>query len=762
MIDTVISHYRVLRRLGAGGMGVVYLARDERLEREVAIKMLNADALVNAATRGRFRTEALALSRLNHPGIATVYEFDHENGADFMVMEYVPGDTLATVAAAGPLSEARVRELGAQIADALAAAHAHGVVHRDLKPGNVVVTPDGRAKVLDFGLARVTTADFDATRSATAPLALVGTLAYMAPEQIAGGDIGPAADLHALGLILYELATGGRPYSGDTVAALLYAIANRPPVSPRKSHQELSEAFASTVLCALAKDPAQRHASARELAEELRNEDKMAGAPRATSGGSAVPPRHEAGAVPGARAAITSLAVLPLVNLSGDPAQEFFADGMTEALIASLAGIGALRVISRTTAMRYKDTALPVRDIARELGVQGVIEGSVQRSADNVRISVQLIDAVADRLLWAQQYEGTTAGVLELQAEAACSVAKEVSVQLTPREESRLRGPRVIDPRAYEAYLRGRFHWNRRTETEMRRGIAQFEQAIAIDPDYPQPYVGIADSYNLLGDMNAMLPHEAAAKSKAALARALELDPELGEAHTSLGSLQMFYDWDWKAARKSYDKALALQPGYPTAHQWYAELLSALGEFDRGIDEARRAYEMDPQAPIMGTTLGDSYFFARRYDEALAVLRHTIEIDPAFYQAINDVGRVLSQAGQYDEALEAFERARLISGANPLASVGIGYTLARAGRTAEARRVLEHLQAESSRRFVSAYAIAAILLGLGDNDQAIEWLERAFRERDRALVWVRVHPRLDPLRGDERFRSLERRVMAAE
>jgi len=744
MSDLVLSHYRILDRLGMGGMGVVYLAHDERLERNVAIKVLRPDMLATDSSRGRFRTEALALSRLSHPGIAIVHEFDRENDTDYLVMEFVPGETLAAKLTRGPLGEAETAEIGAQIADALAAAHEQGVVHRDLKPGNVIITPEGRAKVLDFGLAKLGPGEDDATRSATAPLAMAGTLAYMAPEQVTGTHIGPRTDLYALGAILYEAATGVRPHDEPSIGTLVYAIAHQPPPPPRRLRPELSAAFESIVLQALEKDPALRPASATEMAAVLRGTAPGTTRPSPTR---ATSPRIE------------SLAVLPLVNLSGDPSQEYFADGMTEALIASLAGIGALRVISRTTAMRYKGASQPIAEIARTLGVQGIFEGSVLRVGERVRISVQLIDAAADRLLWTRTHEGPVGNVLELQAQVARSVASEVRVQLTPRELARLSGPRIVDPRAYEAYLRGRFHWNRRTAPEMLKGIAFFQQAIEIDPGDPLPHVGLADSYNLLGDMNELLPHEAASKAKAAVRRALEIDPELGEAHTSLGFLHMFYDWDWRNARREFEHALELHPGYPTGHQWYSELLTASGEFERAIAEAHRAHELDPLAAILGTTLGDAYFYARRYDEAEHWLRRTHELEPGFVHVMNDLGRVMSESGRYDEALMAFDAAHAMSGGNPIASVGRAYTLARAGRHDEARATLTYLEAESTRRYVSPHAIAAVLIGLGEYATAIDWLERAYREHDRALVWMNVHPRLDPLRGDPRFDAIVRRVM---
>ncbi len=718
-------------------MGVVYRARDERLDRDVAIKVLREGALADTAARERFRTEAVALSRLNHPGIATIHAYENDGASDFLIMELVPGATLLDRIAGGPLPEREVIALGVQIADALEAAHEAGVVHRDLKPGNVIVTPRGQAKVLDFGIAKLHGASA-AVVSVTG--VAIGTPAYMAPEQISGGRADARTDVYALAAVLYELATGQRAHAGDDIAALAYAIVNTPPVPPRRLRPELTPAFERTILRALDKRPDRRPASAREFAQELQGVAEAASS-RDDGGG-----------------AVRMIAVLPLANLSGDPAQEFFSDGMTEALITSLAQIGALRVISRTSAMRYKGATQTLPEIGRELGVDAVLEGSVLKAGDRVRITVRLSDTARDHLLWAHSYESEVGDILSLQSDVARHVASEVQVQLTPREAARLAGGRAPNAKAYESYLMGRFHWNRRTPRELEQALVHLKRAVELDPEFALAYAGIADTYNILGDLHTVLPHEAASRARAALSRALEIDPDLGEAHISFGFARLFYDWDWPGALRAFEKGIALNPGYPTGHQWYSEVLSSAGQHERAIAEAACATELDPFSPIIATTLGDTYFFARLYDEALAAIRRALELDPQFVPANSDLGRTLTQMGRHEEAIAAFEHTLALQGGERLVSGGLGYAFARGGRHDEARQILERLTAESLKRQVSAHAIAAIHLGLGEHEAALDWLERAYREHDRALVWVRVHPRLDPLRGHPRFEEIVRKV----
>ena len=616
MIGTTLSHFTLLEILGAGGMGVVYRARDLRLERDVALKVLPDGVLADERTRDRFRQEALALSRLNHPNIATVHDFDRHEGVDFLVMERVVGPTLAQRIAAGALGEGEVIAIGLQIAEALATAHEGGVVHRDLKPGNVALAESGLVKLLDFGISRL----LDDCRAAADTSSLdgalpVGTLAYMAPEQLLGKGSDARSDIFAAGVVLYEMATGKQPFMAALATALVYEITNQAPARPGRLRPDLSRRLEETILKCLEKNPAHRYQSARELAVDLR---RAAGAPDSGEEGKRAARRIE------------SLAVLPLANLSGDPEQEYFADGMTDALIADLSQIAALRVISRTSIMRYKGSKKSIPEIAGELRVDAMIEGTVVRSGDRVRISAQLVEAISERNLWSRTYQRGTGDVLELQAEVAREIAKEIRLELMPHENARLAAPRKVLPEAYEAYLRGRHFWNRRSDAEVRRSIEFFQKAIEIEPTYGLAWSGLADAYNILGTNAVLPPLDAFPKAKAAATRALEIDAMLPQAHVSLAYALHYSDWEWAAAEREYKLAIALAPGYATGHQWYGQLLGNLGRHELAIEEARLAETLDPLSLILTTSLAEVLFYARRYDEAMERLQRTIDLDPSF------------------------------------------------------------------------------------------------------------------------------------
>ena len=737
MIGQLFSHYRILERVGAGGMGVVYRARDQRLERDVALKVLPPGALVDEAARRRFRREALAASRPTHPGIATVFDFDSERDTDFLVMELVPGETLKQRLGRGPLAEAEAVDCAKQIAEALQAAHELGVVHCDLKPENVHVTPRGQIKILDFGLAQLLQRGRASVASRDSA-SLAGTLPYMAPEQFTGEPLDARTDVHALGVLLFEMTTGRRPYDAPTSAALMYSVVNAPPTPPRQVRPEISPALEGVILKAIEKRPERRYSSAQSLRDDL---ERLGGT--------------EAVAAP---AEIASLAVLPLENLSGDPAEEFFADGMTEALIGNLAQIGALRVISRTSVMRYKGTHATLQEVARALRVDAIVEGTVARAGDRVRISAQLIEAATDRHLWARSYEHDLDDVLALQGEVARAIAEEIRVRLTPQESERLSQARAVNPAAYDSYLRGRFQWNRRNADSLRRSIELFERALEADPTYALAWTGLADAYNILGDMHALAPNATGPRARAAARRALDLDSNLAEAHTSLAFQYSFHEWDWVSAEREFRRAIELQPSYATGHQWFAEYLVMRGRFAEAEAEARLANELDPLSTVMAVTHADVLYFARRYDEALSVLHRAHDVDPTFVQVHTDLGRVCSQLGRHDEAIASFHAAARLNGAEPERVPGLGYAYAAAGRVEDARRMLESLASCRRQRFVSPHALAVIHVALGEFEQAFEWLEQAVFERDTALVWLQVHPRLDPLRADPRFEALRRRA----
>ena len=789
LIGLEFSHYRIIEEIGSGGMGVVFRAHDQHLEREVAIKVLHPGTISDKGARKHLHKEALALSKLNHPNIATIYDFDIQRGIDFLVMEYILGVTLNEKLAGGPLPEDEVLRLGMQLSDGLAAAHERGVVHRDLKPRNLQLTSDGRVKILDFGLAKLRQplAEGAVAETTLRTQTISGTVAYMAPEQLMGEEVDARTDIHGAGLVLYEMATGQRPFAEVQSGQLIGAILRRPPAQPRTLNPKVSPELERIIGKCLEKEPENRYQSAGELSVDLRRlgapSAKVAVLPRRARirwrrvalGGATVVAvlavlvslnvggwrTRLSDHVPAAR--IESLAVLPLENLSRDPEQEYFAEGMTDALIAELSQISALRVISRTSVMRYKGTQKPLPEIARELRVDGVVEGSVQREGDWVRIRAQLIYAPRDMHLWARSYDRELRDVLALESSVARAIADEIQVKVTPQEQARLSAALQVNPEAYEDYLRGRYEWNKRTAEGLRGAIQFFQQVIAKDPRYALAYAGLADSYfSLAYSVEVQSPREAVPKARAAAAKALALDGTLAEAHAALGAIRFFHDWDWAGAENEFKHAIALNPGYATAHHWYGLYLEWMGRIPEATAELQRAQQLDPLSLIISVNVSSAYYVAHDYSRAVEQLRNTIELDPDFWLAYWNLGAVLIALKQYPEAIADLRKAVELSGGNTGALAALGYGYAAAGERSKAEQVLQELTNLSKRRYVSPAHMAYVEIGLGNNDQAFAWLEKAYQERLGFLVELKVDPLLDRLRPDPRFRDLLRRLNLSE
>jgi serine/threonine protein kinase/tetratricopeptide (TPR) repeat protein len=784
LIGRTLGHYRIVAKIGAGGMGEVYRARDERLERDVALKVLPVEALSDEAARKRFRKEALALSKLNHAHIATIYDFDSDSGMDFLAMEYVVGESLGQKIANKSLSEKDLAGRGSQIADALEEAHEHGIVHRDLKPGNVMVTQKGRVKVLDFGLAKLLRPGGPMTAADTLSEThhgMSGTMPYMAPEQLREETVDQRSDIFGLGTVLYEMAVGQRPFPETSAVRLTDSILHHAPVPPRALNSRVSPELERIILKCLEKAPELRFQSAKELSVDLRrlSAQGVAAVPANASRGRS---RVRLVAAASMIALLTvlavvvllytgvwrdrlpgnpktpkfeSLAVLPLANLSADPAQEYFADGMTEELTTELSQISGLRVISRTSTMRYKGSQKPLPEIAKELGVDAVIEGSVERSGDEVRISAQLINARSDTHLWARSYHRNLRDVLAMQSEVARAIAGEISVQLTPQEQARFERSRPVNVAAYEAYLRGLYHWNFHTPDEMQKAIVQYNRAIEIDPSYALAYVALSNTYHLLPFNADAPPQEAFPKAKEAALKAIQLDPQLGEAHSSLGLVLGQYDWDWTEAEREHKRAIELNANSPSALMYYAELLSLRGHNDQAIATATRGRELDPVSGAVGLQLSRAYFHARQYDRAAQSFRQFLETNPHFWPLHLFLGQVYEQQGQYAKALAELHQAE---GPTLQARSVIGHVYARSGQRPEAEKILGELIARSNAAYLPPTYIARIYAGLGQKDEAIAWLEKGYALRDSHLEFLGVDPTFDELRSDTRFTDLLHRL----
>lgn len=782
MIGQTLGHYRILEKVGVGGMGEVYRAHDERLDRDVALKVLPVGLLKDERARRHFRQEALLLAKLNHPNIATIHEFDTHAGTDFVVMECVEGTSLARVLQTGPMAEKELLKLASQIAQALEEAHELGIVHRDLKPGNILITPKGRAKVLDFGIARLLRVadDDESTQSATASRGVIGTLPYMSPEQLLGKSVDVRSDIFSFGAVLYEMSTGRRTCEERVPSRLIDAILRDSPVPPRSLNPQISAGLERIILKCLEKDPRNRYQSAKDLEGDLGRLQAQTSAPIPLA---AAPPlknsRRRNITIVAAFALIAvlalgfglwlwrsrrapllashsvqSLAVLPLENLSGDPRQEYFAEGMTEELTTQMAQISALRVISPTSVTRYAQSHQSASEIAAQLHVDAVVKGSVMSSGGRVRITAQLIQASTDKLLWAQAYDGSLADVLGLQEEVARAIAGEVKVSLTPDEQTRLGSARAVNPAAHEAYLEGSY-LNKGTSEQQRKAREYFEQAIGIDPNYAPAYAGLAGYYWSRTDVP---PGVSMPDARRYALKALDLDPALADAHVELALIHFYADWDWPAAEKEFKRALGLSPSDAEAHRTYSYFLAAMGRDTEALDESRHAQQLDPLSIWTQITAGYVFYFTRHDDEAIAQCHNALEIDPNSAGAYDCLGSSYLAVAKYGPAIEAALKASQLSSDDPSRLVGLGRAYALAGKKSDALNVLAQLDRLSHSTYVPPYFFASIYAALGQRNDAFSWLNRAFNQRDSYLAWLKVDSAVDPLRSDPRFVSLLREV----
>jgi eukaryotic-like serine/threonine-protein kinase len=741
MIGTTLSHYRILELLGAGGMGEVYRARDLHLDRDIAVKVLLRGSLADPSARQRFQREAHVLARLSHPGVATIFDFDTQDGVDFLVMEYVPGGSLQSRLQKGPLDLDELSRIGAAIGDALEDAHRQGFLHRDLKPGNIVLTANGTPKILDFGLAGLLHATHSMT-GLTQSGAILGSLPYMAPEQLRGEANDSRTDVYALGAMIYEMATGRRPFAKERPEALMFEILHEATQPVRSIRPEAPPELDRLVESCLNKDPALRPASAGAVSQALRRIHEQA----------------QRGAEPEpVRDVIRSLAVLPLDNVSRDPAQEYFADGMTEALISELARLKALRVISRTSAMKYKGVQKALPEIARELNVDAILEGSAMLVGKRVRVMVKLISARTDETLWADRYDGEIEDVLDMQSRVAETVAKEIAVQVTPHEATRLAKRRPVNPEAHVEYLKGRHTAAGGSPQAIDLSLRYYQRALEIDPTYAPVWAGIAYCHNIRAGRGMAPPAEANAQAREAAMRALELDDSLAEAHAALGAVALD-EMDLSGAIRSLQRAVELNPGLTSAYTALGSMYYCSERHPEAQEAMLRALSLDPLSMMIHTCVGDAYYYAREYERSVVYYQKAVELDPRFDGAHTDLARSLEALGRFDESRQQYEEGRRMSGGIAGPSFGLGHLEASSGNQAAARRILQELIEARSRRVVSAWGIAALHASLGDVDEAFRWLDVAVDEHATGLIFLRVHPRLDPIRQDPRYQTLLRRV----
>jgi serine/threonine protein kinase/Tfp pilus assembly protein PilF len=786
MIGQTISHYRIVEQLGAGGMGVVFKAQDNRLERAVALKFLPENLAQQPQALERFRREARAASALNHPGICTIYDVGEQDGRAFIAMEFMDGETLRSHIHGKPLALEELLDLGIQIAEALDAAHAEGIIHRDIKPANIFVTKRGRAKVLDFGLSKLVpkgVADADSAAAAPDSTSVVGiisgTPSYMSPEQVRGDDLDARTDIFSLGLVLYEMATGTQAFRGGTGGAIIEAILTRPPASVRSVNPNLPPRLEAIIEKALHKDRAQRYQHAAEILAGLQRlkRDSDSGDPnleRETQSAAASTANHLASASnPGSRAAtqqsgsfrapraakvISSLAVLPFENVSRDPENDYLSDGITGSLINNLATVPKLRVMAQSTVFRYKGREIDPQTIGRELNVRAVLTGRMMQSGGSLRIGTELVDVATGSQIWGAQFDRKPGDIFIIQDEISSEISGKLRLQLTRAEKKRLNRRHTKDPEAYRLYLQGRHHWNRWTEEGFYKAIGYFQQAIEKDPSYALAYTGVAESYVLLGWNSYLPPKDAFPKGKSAALTALQLDADSGEAHTPQAAVLWLHDWRWEQAQSEFKRALELNPCYPTANHWHAEFTMTTGRPADAIADMKKSLELDPLSLIINAAIGWSYYHARQYDDAVAQLQRTAELDPNYPITYWILGLLYRKTARYDLAITAGEQGVNLSGGSPLMRAALAHSYAVAGRKNEARQILDDLTKLAQHKYVAPHFFAGIHLGLGDHDRALEFLEKSDAEHCHWLIYLHIDPSMDRLRDHPRFQDLLRRV----
>lgn len=781
------NRYQIIEELGKGGMGNVYRALDKKLNEEVAIKMIKPEIASDKQTLERFRNELRLARKISHRNIGRMYELMEYMGIHYITMEYIPGQDLRSlIRQTGKLSAETAISIAKEVCEGLAEAHRLGVVHRDLKPSNILINKQGDAKIMDFGIARSLK-----SKGITGTRQMIGTPEYMSPEQVDGEDVDQRSDIYSLGVILYEMLAGRVPFDGDTPLSVAYKHKNKKPTNPREFNAQITEELSVLVLKCLEKDKEARYQSAGEIRSQLEEIEKGLLIPviissqkkPLTSKEITVQFRMKKFFIPIAVLILLAIgaiavwqlflkksttplssdrpiiAVLPFSDLSPLKDQEYFCDGMTDEIITKLSRLQGWKVMNKTSVMQYKDTEKNIKDIGRELGVTSILEGSIRKEEDNIRVTAQLINVEDGFHLWSEIYDRKLDRIFAIQNDIAENIVSALKQKLTPEEMQRLQKKTTENLEAYNLYLQGRYFWGQRTKEAMQYSVELFHQAIDIDPDYALSYSGLADCYIAGGgsylDISAK---EAYAKAKEMAQKALELDDTLAEAHTSLAGVLTSYFWYWERAENEFIRGIELNPSYATARTWYAEHLWSIGRHDVSIQQAKLALELDPLSPMISTILGVAFYFAGDYDRAISQYLKTLENTPNFQRAINWLGFSYVKKAMYPEAIERFQSVIKLSDGQPADLAALGYVYALAGERDEAEAVLRQLESLSNQRYVSPVDMAMLHVGLDNKYQAIEYLEEAYEEHADRMSWVKVNPVFDPLRSDPRFQDILQRM----